>query len=129
MSSKKTFKKQPFEVLRQNEVSANLYEGMLTSEIYYTMTDKQKILLLYMKLQMYAERKKPIPDDKSTFTFPRNKWLEKYHIYSSDNSSFYRDRDVLLERGFIELVRSGKNTRTKNIYRYSDKWKYISFSP
>lgn len=125
MPRKQPFKKQPFEVLKQNEVSANLYEGMLTSEIYYTMTDKQKTLLTYMKLQMYAEHKKPVPNDKTTFSFNRHKWLEKYHIYSSDNGAFYRDRDVLIERGFIELIQSGKITRSKNIYRFSDKWKYI----
>ena len=48
-------------------------------------------------------------------------WKTTYKLYTN-NKSFYEDRDALIERGFIEIVETGKITRTKNIYKFSDSW-------
>jgi hypothetical protein len=52
----------------------------------------------------------------------KSKWKDLYKIYKSDNGQFNKDIKELIEGGFIELIETGKLTRTKNIYMLSDKW-------
>jgi hypothetical protein len=64
------------------------------------------------------------PDKRiDLFVFPKTLWLNKYHL-CSNNVQFNKYCDELIERGFIELYQSGKNTRTPNVYKYSDKWQH-----
>lgn len=56
------------------------------------------------------------------FTMNMSKWGEYYNLYKT-GAQFRRDRDELLNGGFIEIVENGKTTRTKNIYKFSDRWK------
>ncbi len=52
----------------------------------------------------------------------KSKWKDLYHLYTNE-SQFYKDRDLLVKYGFIEIIENGKNTRTKSIYMLSDKWR------
>lgn len=53
----------------------------------------------------------------------KSKWCNLYNIYSKGNQNgFSKDMSELIDKGFIELVENGKNTRTKNIYRLSSEW-------
>ena len=57
------------------------------------------------------------------FTFERDKWLNKYKLYTVQNQNqFYKDIKALIDKGFIKLVASGKKNHTKNIYDFSEKW-------
>lgn len=69
--------------------------------------------------------------DELTFNFNRGKWLNNpkfgknnYKLFKSPND-FYKSRDELVRLGFIEVVESGRNTRTKAVYTFSDKWQRI----
>lgn len=128
---KKKYTPKTFEsACTKNDTSANIYESMLTSSAYTDMTKNQRFLYVCMKAQYYGKRKpeKDFPDmdlaqgsDKFYFPFALAK---KYKIYTDNNKrQFYKDVQVIVEHGFIEVVSSGKQTHIKNIYKFSDKWR------
>lgn len=106
------------------DTSANIYESMLLSPAWMDLKPSAKILYLTCKSQYYAEKKKPFPDERDTFTMNQHKWCEKYQLYRKDNArGFYRDMTALIEHGFINCEISGANTRTKSVYRFSARWR------
>ena len=120
MSKRKPYKPQPFESKGGNNLSANIYATMLQSPAYLTLSGGAVKLYNYMKLQLYGA--KNIPEHPSTdFVFNWAMASKTYPIYTN-KKQFYKDRDMLIEHGLIEYVENGKNTRTKSIYRFSDKW-------
>jgi hypothetical protein len=95
---------------------------MLMSAAWRDLSPKQHELYLYCKAQLFAEKQKPYGDE--SFTMNRSKWNLLYGLYNDGNEKgFYRDIDALIEHGFIICKSSGKATRTKSIYAYSDKWR------
>lgn len=114
----------------KSDTSANIYMSMLMSENWQALTKNAQLLYLYCKAQYYAEKRKPKPDYKQLteqeqhqcFTMNKSKWKNLYHLYTNE-SQFYKDRDLLVKYGFIEIIENGKNTRTKSIYMLSDKWR------
>ncbi len=114
----------------QFDTSANIYMSMLMSAAWQSLNAGAKMLYMYCKAQYYGEKRKPKPDfrqlteqeQQQCFTMNKSKWKDLYHIYTNDRQ-FYKDMSLLIKSGFIELIESGKNTRTKNIYMLSDKWK------
>lgn len=128
---KESYVKKPFESdCTSKDTSANIYVSMLMSENWQKLSKNAQILYVYCKAQYYAEKTKPKPfhrqlteqEQKQCFTMNKSKWKDLYKIYKSDNGQFNRDIKELIESGFIELVETGKLTRTKNIYMLSDKW-------
>ena len=97
-----------------NDVSAVLYASMLQSPAWKKLTKPQQILYVYMRLQFYGNNQVP---GKPQIYFYFNQTLWKKTL-----KSFYRDRDALIEHGFIEKIESGKNTRTKAVYKLSSAW-------
>lgn len=76
-----------------------------------------------MKLQLYGQA--PIEGyGADCFVFNQAMYSKVYPIYKS-GAQFRRDRDQLIEYGFIEMVECGRFTRTKNIYKFSAKWQEI----
>lgn len=124
MARKQRYEKKVFEsTLQPSDVSANIYESMLLSAAWQDLSATAKVLYLVCKAQYYAERKKPIPDDSTTFTMNQGKWADKYKIYDKRNAKgFQRDVEALIEHGLIECVECGVTTRTKSIYRFSSGW-------
>jgi len=109
------------------DTSANIYMSILLSEAWRALTPAQAKLYLYCKAQLYAEKNKPITIDGETrdeyFTMNRHKWCRLYGLYKDNNrEGFHRSMDALIEKGFVELIQSGKTNRTKNIYALSSKW-------
>jgi hypothetical protein len=95
---------------------------MLLSLAWLDLTANQQRLYLYCKAQLYAEKRKPT-DDQLSFTMNRSKWCALYKLYADTNrDGFYRDRDALIEHGFIRVIENGQNTRTKTIYKLWDMW-------
>lgn len=66
-------------------------------------------ILCYMKIASAGKRQ---------FKFP----YSKYKSYMA-KSTFFRSRDELIEKGFLEIVQNNKNLRQANIYCFSEKWK------
>lgn len=103
-----------------NDVSAVLYASMLQSPAWKKLTKPQQILYVYMRLQFYGNNQ--VPDKPQIyFYFNQTLWKDTYQIYSN-LKAFYKDRDALIAHGFIEMVESGKNTRTKAVYKLSSNW-------
>lgn len=112
---------------RSDDVSANIYFSMITHSKFIQLTGRQLKLYLVCKLQYYKQSKHPIDSagntDSSYFYMNRELWQNVYQLYSPNTQRhFYTDMQALIDLGFIELVESGKFSRTKNIYKLSDKW-------
>ena len=113
-----------------SDISANIYMSMLMSEKWKALSKNAQVLYLYCKAQYYAEKRKPVPQERALseqeqrqcFTMNKAKWQNLYGIYSNERQ-FYKDMNMLIENGFIELIENGKTTRTKSIYMLSNKWK------
>ena len=114
-----------------SDTSANIYMSMLMSDNWHKLTKNQQILYLYCKAQYYAEKRKPKPlvaeltdsELSRCFTMNKSKWCQLYNIYNDGNqASFIKDMNALIDKGFVELIESGKTTRTKSIYMLSSKW-------
>lgn len=117
---KKAYTPKSFESINGNRLSANMYATMLQSKAWKKLNKGAMVLYLYMKLQYYGARN--IADHPQTdFVFNKAMVTQVYGLYTN-MSQFRKDRDLLIEYGFIEYVENGKNTRTKSIYRFSDKW-------
>lgn len=131
MSSRKTkYKPKPFESIGgSSDTSANIYHSMLTHPAFMALKTRQKVLYLYCKAQYYGKRKpgKDFPDVKalqSEDCFYMNLSLAvSYGLYTRNgNKEFYADMKALCEAGFLEMVANGKNTQSRSIYRFSEKW-------
>lgn len=114
-----------------NDTSANIYMSMLLSDSWTNLTKNQQILYVYCKAQYYAEKRKPKPqiielseeELNLCFTMNKAKWCKLYKIYANGGQErFKKDMQCLIDNGFIDLIESGKNTRTKNIYKFSNRW-------
>jgi hypothetical protein len=57
------------------------------------------------------------------FYFPLHVAIKYISGYKSNSKRLYADIRVLADHGFIEIVSSGKNTKTKSIYKFSSMWK------
>lgn len=114
-----------------NDTSANIYESMLTSPAFTDLTKNQRFLYVCMKKQYYGKRKpgRDFPDVErfqgdELFYFNRSLAVDKYKLYKDGGrSEFYADIKALERHGFIETVSSGKETKSRSIYRFSGDWK------
>lgn len=131
--AKKKFSPNSWETVGDNTLSATLYATMLQSDAFKELSANAKVLYVYMKLQLYGQqgkRKVVDPDGKGRDCFYFNKamWINdkahpnSYALYKN-GSQFARDKKQLIDFGFIEEVQSNWNTREKNIYCFSYKWK------
>lgn len=123
MARKHKFTPKNFEKVGASNLSCTLYASMLQSPAWYALSPKAKELYTYMKLQQYGQA--PIEGyGADCFVFNKAMYTKVYPIYKS-GAQFRRDRDQLIEYGFIEMVECGRFTRTKNIYKFSAKWQEI----
>lgn len=129
-SRKKKYRPKSFESTgASNDTSANIYDSMLTSAAFIGLKHRQKVLYMYCKKQYYGTRKPKadypdIEKVQSDECFYMNLSLAvKYGLYTRNgNKELYADIKALVDAGFIEVVSSGKNTKTKSIYKFSDRW-------
>lgn len=116
--------------VNQPDTYARIYESMFQSVAFRTLTANQRDLYLCMKLQYYGKRKPSqdypeIEELKTDNVFYLN-WdlVQEYGLYKPTcKSNFYKDRNVLIEHGLIEIVVNGKIQHKKNVYCYSSEWK------
>ena len=129
MPRKKQYVPKPFESNKgRGDISANIYASMIQSPAWKKLTKAQQSLYLHMKLQYYGAKK--IPDMPETcFYFNQNLWQKTYNLYTN-KASFYKDRNRLIEMGFIDQITQEKdfeaeqfgNIHPKAVYQLSDRW-------
>lgn len=123
-SKRAKYQPKPFESSgASSDTSANLYMSMLTSAAFKALTAQQKVLYLYCKSQYYGEKHHP-GGEADCFYMNQSMWSDLFQLYdkSSNKTGFRRDRDALIEKGFIACVEDGSPTRTKSVYRFSFMW-------
>lgn len=110
------------------DTSTRIYESMLISQAFTSLTPKQQILYIYAKAQYYGKAK-PATEYKElglyqddTYFFLSLKMVKAYGLYSdSTHSNFYKDMKALEEHGLIKKVCGGQYKK-KSIYQYSSEW-------
>lgn len=110
------------------DTSTRVYESMLVSQAFMTLTPKQQILYVYCKAQYYGKAK-PAADYKELGLYQEDsyfylslKMVKAYGLYTdSTHSNFYKDMKALEEHGLIKKVCGGKYKK-KSIYQYSSEW-------
>ena len=141
MSRKRTFPTKLYATAGRYEVNgtfrddtfAQIYESVLRSEAFQSLAPRVQMLYIYTRMQEMGKRK-PNRELKNTmveefvksedyFFFPSNVAAQYTSRYNSKQSNLYKDMRTLEEHGFIDIVISGRNTRTKSVYRHSDRWK------
>lgn len=126
MSTKKKKKADSYETIPRSKSSSifvQLFCPMLQHPNYIRLSDRQKTLYTYMKLQKYGgNRNRPEEAFNDTFYFNWALASKTYQIYRKNKSGFYGDIKALVDAGFIEVVTNGRSSREKSVYKYSDKW-------
>ena len=120
--NKGKYKPKPFESKGDN-LSANIYASMMQSRAWENLTNNARVVYVYMKLQYYGQ--KPIQGHPPHHFYMNQATLQKTYKLYTNMKQFRKDRQMLIDNGFIEVVESGRFTRTKNIYKLSDKWQQI----
>lgn len=93
-----------------------LYSTLLFSDAWLDLKPRAQMLYIYMRHQ-FGNGKGELADGQ--FFFNQALWKDK--LYTNKNS-FISDVKALVAHGFIDIVESGRFTRTKSIYAYSDRW-------
>ena len=126
MARKKKTKAEKYEAIpngKGSNVFAALYASMLQHPKWIKLSDKQKNLYTYMKLQKYGgNNNRPDGAFNDTFYFNWGLASRTYQLYQKNKQGFYADIKALVDAGFIDRIENGRTTRTKSIYKYSDRW-------
>lgn len=117
---KSKFKPYTFEKIGNANLSAVLFASMLQSNAYLDLSSNAKVLYTYMKLQLYGQAEKP-QGKQDCFVFNKAMYTKVYPLFKN-GEQFTKHCHELIRNGFIEEIENGHTTRTKNIYRFSDKW-------
>jgi hypothetical protein len=131
MGRKKKYVPKGFESTgRSGDTSANIYRSMMLHPACRDLTPNQFRLYVYCKSELYGKSRHDLdgfPEhvraDMTCFTFNKAKWHKDglYGLYSN-YGQFYRDMAALIEHGFVDCVQSGFSTRTKSLYKLSNRW-------
>lgn len=120
------YKRKSYETRKPGEPTgepyAAIYASMIGSQAWEALTNNAKVLYLYMKLQLFGNKKDHLPEGQ--FYFNRATYSKTYNLYKNQ-TQFYVDKDLLIKYGFIDEIENGKTTRTKSIYQFSDRWQSI----
>ena len=114
----------------RTDTFASIYESMLVSKAFMSLNKSQRLLYLYCKAQIMGKRK-PKEDYKNLDLYQEEECFYlhlqaviDYGLYSKNGAThFYRDMKVLEDKGFIKQLASGKNSKSKNIYKLVGDWK------
>jgi hypothetical protein len=111
-----------YESCRSGDPFAAIYDSMLCAAAFIDLSDKAKSLYLICKVQRNAGSSKNIGIAEQ-FYMNQALWRDKYGLFNKGNErGFYKAIEELISHGFIRIVRSGKASRERSIYEYSDLW-------
>lgn len=83
--------------------------SFMASEAVRGLSGNAFKILCFMKIESGGRRE---------FQFP----FRKYKAYMA-KSTFFRARDELIQKGFLEIVQCNRNLRQANVYSFSEQWK------
>lgn len=99
---------------------APFYFSMVTSEPFMQLSDNAKALLIFCKAcRRFHKSDFGFDDDGLSFYF--NREIQKRFGLGNPNR-VYKGMRELVSGGFIEIRAVGWNTRTKNVYGFSNQW-------
>lgn len=127
----------PFE--KSNDTFASIFRSMILSKAWQSLKPRQRDLYVHCKSEYIGKSKDDLRQFKAFFEqehitieqqklfFTMNwgkvkKGASLYNLYSNPNQ-FAEDINALIEKGFIDCVLPGADTRRKNLYRFSDRWR------
>lgn len=132
----------PFEsdnTLNKKDTHASIYRTMILSKAYKELTPQQKHLYTLCKSELYGKGKNDLRQfdeyfesagiDKHThpeyfcMNWGKVKKGSLYDCYTNTNS-FRKDINSLIEHGLIDCVLCGADSRSKSLYRLSDRWRF-----
>lgn len=107
----------PFESSHENGAFTKISNDMIKSKAWKELSLRQQGLYLHLKSKFtkYKNQDTNVND----ISIPKKEALTLY----GDLKTLRKDIDILINFGFIRQIKSGWNTRTENIYGFSDKWK------
>ena len=128
MSRRKKSDKEPYirksfetrvtgEASKTNEKIVGLCLSQLMSEAWGNLTGNARNLYIFMRLQYNGS-------NEYSFNFNRGLYEKRYKLYSGGRQ-FNKDRQQLIDNGFIRIVEDGTTTRTKTKYAFSDEWQNV----
>lgn len=130
MSKKRNFKPEKYETVQDAKgcnISSVIFMTMLTHPNFQELSQKQKVLYVYMKLQKYgAGEYRPKGKTNDYFYFNWEMASKIYKLYTN-HKRFYDDVYALANKGFIRIIENNKHRLDNNIYQYSDDWKQIGY--
>lgn len=106
-----------FESYNSTGAFTKICKDMMNSLAWQKLNLRQRGLYLTMKKKFtkYKDQSTNVDD----ISMPTNELKQFY----GDMRTFRKDIDTLIEYGFVKCIAIGWNTRTCNIYGFSDKWK------
>lgn len=110
----------------KRQTFARIYSNQLICPAWLDLTNAQRVLYIACRDREFFKHpaETGTAADDNLFFMNRDLYVNYYGLYKANNKrGFIRDRNALISHGFISIYRSGKNTRTKSVYTYSDKWK------
>lgn len=121
MGKRGKYKHQPFESDTDYGKFTKVCDDMMLSPAWADLTLRQRGLYLELKRKYTQKRSNGVVlfHNVDNISMPKSEALTVY----GTTRSFRDDIDALIAHGFIRLVQSGFNTRTVNIYGFSDRWK------
>ncbi len=118
MSRKKKILFYPFESIHENGPFIRISKDMFNSKAWKELSLRQQGLSLHRKAKV--TKHKTHDTNQYDISIPK----KEASLLYGDLKTFRKDLDELISKGFIKQVVSGWNTRTANIYGFSDKWKH-----
>jgi len=110
---------EPFESFDAHGKFAKICLSMLNSPAWASLEPSAMGLYLLFKARFY--KTKAGDSNCCNITFPFSEY-SKIRTYSNQRT-FWRDLDQLIESGFIRVVSSGAIHRLPTIYGFSSKWR------
>lgn len=116
MGRKKEVKHYNFESKKEKGAFTKICKDMQTSEAWKALSLRQQGLYLHLKYKFI--KYKTQDTNQYNISIPKSEASQLY----GDLRTFRKDIDVLIEKGFIKQITSGFNTRTVNIYGFTNLW-------
>lgn len=117
MGRKKQVTHYSFESKKERGSFTKICKDMQESKAWKELSLRQQGLYLHLKYKFTKYKNQDT--NENDISIPKKEASKLY----GDLRTFRKDIDELIEKGFIKQVIAGFNTRTANIYGFSDLWK------
>lgn len=112
-----------WEARKEKEKFVSLSLSLLNSEAWNDLSYRARALYIELKTRYYRKRDhgRIIETNQNDIHFTRE---EQKSFYGYDDGKiFIKDRDALIEHGFIRTSECNAHRRLPNKYGFCDKWK------